>query len=458
MANEEDNNMDDWSIPRLISLLKKTFRAKDFGMVEDVLTARERKSRSEINKLEQEKESLKDSYYSERFDKVSMKKELSEELTRCKMERKEFGDQVARLREEKKILCEEVGQKDKEIIDLRRRICEMECSKTKAEAENEIWRKRHEELDARVLRLEDEMTLLTNSSTVERGGVCEAEDNQGNAEKTKEKVIDSNKKEDDEAVDGPSCGAMIQDNGRLQSEGCGRVCEVKENQENVKKTEKVIDADKSKDAELGVGLSCDKMMKDNGHLQIEGTGKHSATYIVEITDSDDDCAPSGIQNGKEMTLKCPVEGAHLGQMVVENKMLKRKRPSGLNMNDYEDNKDEENIDDNAHSGKGKMKLEETTYKPDISHSSLNCGPMKAISARSNDVEKVFTPSTSRQGLEVTRQCEEKMESEDRSQSHDIISGFTLGSLGFETESSESSESDTSDVDMDFLLSLHKSSK
>lgn len=53
---------------------------------------------------------------------------------------------------------------------------------------------------------------------------------------------------------------------------CSRVCEMKENQENVKKTEKVIDAGKSKDAELGVGLSYDTRIKDNGHLQSEGSG------------------------------------------------------------------------------------------------------------------------------------------------------------------------------------------
>lgn len=215
MGNAEDNKMDTWSIPRLVSLLKETFRTKDFVMVEDVLTARENKSRSEIDKLKLEKQTFKDMYDLERLDKLSVKRELM----RCKMECKEFSDQAARLREEKMMLCKEVGEKDKEIIDRRRRICEMGCSKSKDEAEIESLNNRCRELDTRLLRVEDEMTLLTSSNIVEGGGGFEAKDNQENVEKTKGKVIDDDKNEDVELGDGSSCGTMIKDNGHLQSEG-----------------------------------------------------------------------------------------------------------------------------------------------------------------------------------------------------------------------------------------------
>ncbi|GKV40081.1 hypothetical protein SLEP1_g47755 [Rubroshorea leprosula] len=425
MGNAEDNKMDTWSIPRLVSLLKETFRTRDFVMVEDVLTARENKSRSEIDKLKLEKQTFKDMYDLERLDKLSVKKELM----RCKVECKEFSDQVARLREEKMMLRKELGEKDKEIIDRRRRICEMECSKTNDEAEIESLKNRCEELDTRLLRVEDEMTLLTSSNIVERGGGFEAKDNQENVEKTEGKVINDDKKQDVEVGDGPSCGTMIKDNGHLQSEESGGGCEAKnENQENVEKTkEKVITADKS----------------------IE---KHPTSNVVGIIENEDVCSPSGIQNAKEMTLKWSAEGAHSRQTDIENRMLKRKRVSGLDMSDYEDG---ENVDDGTSSGKGKMKLQKSTCQPDVSLSSLNCCTEKAVSSRRKDVEKAFTPSTSRQSLEIMRQCEEKMESEDMSHSHCIISEFPLGSLGFENEessTSESSESESSDVDMDFLYS------
>lgn len=183
-----------------------------------------------------------------------------------------------------------------------------------------------------------------------------------------------------------------------------------------------------------------------------GIEKHPASNVVGIIENEDVCTPSGIQNAKEMTLKWSAEGAHSGQTDIENRMLKRKRVSGLDMSDHEDG---ENIDDSTSSGKGNMKLQKSTCKLDVSLSSLNCCTEKAVSSTRNDVEKAFTPSTSRQSLEIMRQCEEKMESEDMSHSHCIISEFPLGSLGFENEessTSESSESESSDVDMDFLYS------
>lgn len=379
---EEDGNMASWSVSRIMSSLKGNFRTKDFNKLEDVLTEKEEKLRREIEKLKHEKQSYKDRYDSERLDKLNVKKELTEELKRCKMERKVFSDQIARLSKENNVLRKELGKKDNEIVSLKEKKSEIESSKAMAEAKIESLSKRDEELSRRVSRLESDVALLTNAKNVE------------NMERTEDKVNTDSKKED---------VGVGNDNGNLQNEGNGGVCEGKDVERN---------AEKTSNADLVDASTC---------LQNKGTG-----HSVMIIDSDDDRVPSGIQKRKEPTLSCPTVVTRIGESreaVRFKKIFKRKRAMS-----------EENSDGNACSGKNKMKLSEPVIEPE-----------KAVSSGSYDIGEKTTTTTSRLGLETTRQDEEKLESELRSSN--VISGFPLGSFCYESDSASDSDSDSGDDDV-----------
>ncbi|PPD89592.1 hypothetical protein GOBAR_DD13482 [Gossypium barbadense] len=167
LGDNEIGNISTWSIPKMISLVKSTFRSNDFAMVERELLAREQKSKLEIESLKQAKDSFSYKFEEERLEKMG----FADDLRKCKKELEDMRGEVSKLREENMVLrergksaeercnrlSEEVKgmyEKQHEIINLRSKNCELENEKAKAESELEILRKRFEELDKRVLCLE----------------------------------------------------------------------------------------------------------------------------------------------------------------------------------------------------------------------------------------------------------------------------------------------------------------
>ncbi|XP_022738748.1 uncharacterized protein LOC111291337 [Durio zibethinus] len=394
LVENEDGNIRNWSISRLISFLKSTFRPKDFAKVEAVLVARQDKSKQEIETLKQEKDLFFEKFEEERLEKMS----LQDELRKCKKECEEMRSTMSKLREENMVLREReklaeercknlleevkrIGEKDKVMIDLRSRNCELECARAKAEGEMEILRKRFEELDKRVLNLETDLPLLRDQ-----------EDSKSNGS------------------GGP--------NGNLENG-------------SVKFDETV------KVEEVSVGPSSDSPVRANGHSRNAGNGRPPSQNIVEIVDidSDDDSAPVEILSEKRMTH--PAENSHLVQICVQNETptLKRKRTSSIDVGESEigDN------DDNTLAGKLKMeKLQEAVCRPD--DCPLNHCSTTTISSYSNEVNRGF--ATPGEGFMFSRQCEQQMESEQQSQN--LMTGFPLDGLGFSEEIPVSSDSESGD--------------
>ncbi|MBA0707518.1 hypothetical protein Goshw_014356 [Gossypium schwendimanii] len=173
LGDNEIGNISSWSIPKMISLVKSTFRSNDFAMVERELLAREQKSKLEIESLKQAKDSFSYKFEEERLEKMG----FADDLRKCKKELEDMRGEVSKLREENMVLrergksaeercnrlSEEVKgmyEKQHEIINLRSKNCELENEKAKAESELEILRKRFEELDKRVLCLETGFNTL----------------------------------------------------------------------------------------------------------------------------------------------------------------------------------------------------------------------------------------------------------------------------------------------------------
>ncbi|TYH79985.1 hypothetical protein ES332_D03G102300v1 [Gossypium tomentosum] len=173
LGDNEIGNISTWSIPKMISLVKSTFRSNDFAMVERELLAREQKSKLEIESLKQAKDSFSYKFEEERLEKMG----FADDLRKCKKEWEDMRGEVSKLREENMVLrergksaekrcnrlSEEVKgmyEKQHEIINLRSKNCELENEKAKAESELEILRKRFEELDKRVLCLETGFNTL----------------------------------------------------------------------------------------------------------------------------------------------------------------------------------------------------------------------------------------------------------------------------------------------------------
>ncbi|KAH1114574.1 hypothetical protein J1N35_007952 [Gossypium stocksii] len=173
LGDNEIGNISTWSIPKMISLVKSTFRSNDFAMVERELLAREQKSKLEIESLKQAKDSFSYKFEEERLEKMG----FADDLRKCKKEVEDMRGEVSKLREENMVLrergksaeercnrlSEEVKgmyEKQHEIINLRSKNCELENEKAKAESELEILRKRFEELDKRVLCLETGFNTL----------------------------------------------------------------------------------------------------------------------------------------------------------------------------------------------------------------------------------------------------------------------------------------------------------
>ncbi|XVF51362.1 hypothetical protein PTKIN_Ptkin04bG0179000 [Pterospermum kingtungense] len=400
----DDENIENWSISKLISSLKSTFLPKDFAKVEAVLAAREDKLKLEIATLKRLNDSYSDKLEVERLDKMG----FENKLIKCKIECEEARNAESKLREENMVLTERekeaeercknlleevkrIGDQDKIMIDLRSRNSELECALAKAESELEILVKRFKELHKRVLNLEGDLPLLG----------------------------------DQEDLNGDEIGGEngSSDNGRAKPDATAQV------------------------EEISIGQNCDSPpVKDCGHSPNSGSGRPPSQNIVEIVDSDSDDDSTVVEILSEKRSSHPAENSNSDRNCIENgtATLKRKRTSSIEVSESEDGDN----DANALNGKlKKKKLQEPVCRPD--DCPLNHCSTTAITSDCNEVNKGL--ATAREDFMVSRPCEHQPESEQKSEN--LINGFPLDGLDFPEESSCSSDSDSDDDNdgMHFLL-------
>ncbi|MBA0794323.1 hypothetical protein Gohar_018664 [Gossypium harknessii] len=408
LGDNEIGNISTWSIPKMISLVKSTFRSNDFAMVERELLAREQKSKLEIESLKQAKDSFSYKFEEERLEKMG----FADDLRKCKKELEDMRGEVSKLREENMVLrergksaeercnrlSEEVKgmyEKQHEIINLRSKNCELENEKAKAESELEILRKRFEELDKRVLCLETGFNTLQD--------------------------------EDDSKNNNRNGGEIgVSENGGLKpieangySPNADATCWCQESQTVPEQ------ANQEKLESFMVGFE----FIPYSILAFMGSGRPPSQNVVEIVDidSDDDCAP--VENPSVETV---------------TPTLKRKQTSTTDVGDGE------NGDNDALSEKLKMrKRQEPVCRPN--DCPLNHCSTTTIVSDFNEVNR--GSPTPREDVTDSVQPEHRTESEHRS--GDLINGFPLAGLCFSEESSVSSDTD-SDDDSDGFISINHS--
>ncbi|MBA0761395.1 hypothetical protein Gotri_024048 [Gossypium trilobum] len=409
LGDNEIGNISTWSIPKMISLVKSTFRSNDFAMVERELLAREKKSKLEIESLKQAKDSFSYKFEEERLEKMG----FADDLRKCKKELEDMRGEVSKLREENMVLrergksaeercnrlSEEVKgmyEKQHEIINLRSKNCELENEKAKAESELEILRKRFEELDKRVLCLETGFNTLQD--------------------------------EDDSKNNNRNGGEIgVSENGGLKP------IEANGYSPNAELIFKIA-------MHMKISVSFQPRafaLSMNGawrrHMLVprvtNRSGRPPSQNVVEIVDidSDDDCAP--VENPSVETV---------------TPTLKRKETSTTDVGDGE------NGDNDALSEKLKMrKRQEPVCRPN--DCPLNHCSTTTIVSDFNEVNR--GSATPREDVTDSVQPEHRTESEHRS--GDLINGFPLAGLCFSEESSVSSDTD-SDDDSDGFISINHS--
>ncbi|XP_065859012.1 uncharacterized protein [Euphorbia lathyris] len=97
-----------------------------------------------------------------------LKKEIEIEMSkrlRLEKENRELKEMASRLREERDGLCNILKEKEddqNEIIQLKRKICELECDKLKAKTDVDLSQKRIKELEGRILMMNVEKDASGN--------------------------------------------------------------------------------------------------------------------------------------------------------------------------------------------------------------------------------------------------------------------------------------------------------
>lgn len=380
----------------------------------------------ELNKLKQECSDLRkmNSFLSAAKHVAYEREKIAEE--RCKLlevtnvriqeELKKWKDEClvsrqmnARLTEEKKVACEtehqaeerckklldiskEVEEEDKRIIvELTRKIFEVEGKKEKAESKLKFWKTKFEGLETRVLRLEEEYGLVMNTTdeTDCRGNHIDLEVHAGPSRISPDKAI------------GTLAGAvnMTDESGAGGTGCCGN------------------------NIDLEVHAGPPRISPDEAISNLAGaaTERHSPPSIFEIIDSDDYSSTEGTMGGKEKNLQGLAEEAISDEIAVENGtgMLKRKDDPCQQI-------DENGIDDD------------------------NCVKRHKVSvlSGSNNTERFFIPQ--RQDSAIMRPCENslRIDIENRNLLLDGLSDS-------DDSSSSSDSEDDLPSDFDFTVFMRK---
>ncbi|KAL6979504.1 hypothetical protein U1Q18_021165 [Sarracenia purpurea var. burkii] len=189
-----DENAENGTVPHLISQLKSAFQSIDFDKVEQILTIREEDMKREIAHWKKEYELMEKNHQKMELTKLEVEDELNkhkrecctlrEQVTRLEEDHRvqiarleeDHRVEIARFKEDQRVHCDrkkaseeryakllnDYANAQTENKKLNVRISALDFAKNKAE-------KRFEELDLRVLRLEDETAILMSGSpTIQR--------------------------------------------------------------------------------------------------------------------------------------------------------------------------------------------------------------------------------------------------------------------------------------------------
>lgn len=154
------------SISELISTLRTAYRTKDFDRVEEILVAREAKLKKEIENGKKQYSSLLEQCEVGKLDRICLEDEQKSKIEELKTMKEAL--EVSRERERKaeeryeKVLEEVKKSKEEKLMvsEIRRKNCEVECARVRAEGEVELWKRRFEELNIRVSKLEEDLMDL----------------------------------------------------------------------------------------------------------------------------------------------------------------------------------------------------------------------------------------------------------------------------------------------------------
>ncbi|XP_020539726.1 uncharacterized protein LOC105645704 isoform X3 [Jatropha curcas] len=343
-----NENMNSLSVPELIASLKSAFQSKYFSEVEATLVSREEKLKreieakvQEIDLLKKKNELLEEKCAIETFAKLKAEKEL-EECRRDCFKLKELNSRMTEEQNEFNDILNGIVEDKNIIIELKRKNCELECAKLRAETEIEVYKKKFEELETHVFRLEKSWMPLNGveplGSTSDRvsGDILRDKgfsEDQKSYEKDKNVDANDNMHLDLEA-DGSPCSRVLKDgSGDMDIAGEKKMSDSEEVESgpNVgKKCEMLVkqlhEIGRGVNVDLGknAGPSCCPVKDVDIIMDTAGSGTH---LIVEI-DSDDNSAPPETSTVREMATPVSADNVHSRQAVIKNctkEVLKRKR-------------------------------------------------------------------------------------------------------------------------------------
>ncbi|XP_020539725.1 uncharacterized protein LOC105645704 isoform X2 [Jatropha curcas] len=388
-----NENMNSLSVPELIASLKSAFQSKYFSEVEATLVSREEKLKreieakvQEIDLLKKKNELLEEKCAIETFAKLKAEKEL-EECRRDCFKLKELNSRMTEEQNEFNDILNGIVEDKNIIIELKRKNCELECAKLRAETEIEVYKKKFEELETHVFRLEKSWMPLNGveplGSTSDRvsGDILRDKgfsEDQKSYEKDKNVDANDNMHLDLEA-DGSPCSRVLKDgSGDMDIAGEKKMSDSEEVESgpNVgKKCEMLVkqlhEIGRGVNVDLGknAGPSCcpvkdvdiimdtaeEKRVSQNGEVENridvevksekivindsepnEGPGssnrtdtyRGSGTHLIVEIDSDDNSAPPETSTVREMATPVSADNVHSRQAVIKNctkEVLKRKR-------------------------------------------------------------------------------------------------------------------------------------
>ncbi|KAJ9148037.1 hypothetical protein P3X46_030134 [Hevea brasiliensis] len=390
VGNVFDENIETSTVSNLISSLKSAFQSSYFSEVESVLVTREQKLKHEIEVKAKENEQLKkknELFQLERLEKLRVENELK----RCVRECLKLRELNSRLTEELNELNDRLqgAALDKQaIIELKRKNCELECSRLKAETESDVYKRKFEELELRVSSLEKDTVLLMSldlsPSTIARVS----------REFLGEKAVGENEKSCDK-LDNVQIQVGVIENVPWKADGNPSCLVPEDGGGNLKIT----------------GATCISPENMDAGTDAAGSGKPNKAEIVQIIDSDDDSCPCEILGTEEMATT-----KHSGQAVAENGtgtgVLKRKWASSVNKGESgnEEKDNAQDADDSCTTGKHNITKLQKIICMCNSSPAKNCSAA-AMSYETNNSGREFTPSKPAFLL----QFEKKMGADNKSQ-------------------------------------------
>ncbi|XP_021668671.2 uncharacterized protein LOC110656298 isoform X2 [Hevea brasiliensis] len=438
VGNVFDENIETSTVSNLISSLKSAFQSSYFSEVESVLVTREQKLKHEIEVKAKENEQLKkknELFQLERLEKLRVENELK----RCVRECLKLRELNSRLTEELNELNDRLqgAALDKQaIIELKRKNCELECSRLKAETESDVYKRKFEELELRVSSLEKDTVLLMSldlsPSTIARVS----------REFLGEKAVGENEKSCDK-LDNVQIQVGVIENVPWKADGNPSCLVPEDGGGNLKITGATCISPENMDADnvcLSYGVTEEKRMSENEEVESKtnsgcisekhvdlvpkgpgychrpdengtGSGKPNKAEIVQIIDSDDDSCPCEILGTEEMATT-----KHSGQAVAENGtgtgVLKRKWASSVNKGESgnEEKDNAQDADDSCTTGKHNITKLQKIICMCNSSPAKNCSAA-AMSYETNNSGREFTPSKPAFLL----QFEKKMGADNKSQ-------------------------------------------